>query len=344
MTSAFPTRYVDKKDPEYQAVPRFHFVLIPKLGGSTAHELFQAAEDLKSGVEAMSLSDSVPHFSANGRELTLDFLKEQVAHIIAQNPTEWVGGCDGLVIVHHPSKRGKLVSILSKLPVSPQVGCPRRLLSIRYKEDILAFGVDLHENRLISEDSLVIGLVNRSDTAAEFLVENDRGEGLRYTDLYASKRNMEFFAIDALCRDLNLNGGYKYEPLGKDTFPDFELPVGGQRWAVEVTRIETGMVTYVKLAREVNRRTIDGAAQNPITDSGVRDALAKAFDEKTEKRNKGSNYSRYCLLLVDIVDAVGGKDSAVWNGIDLSAFDAVVVVSLDGTVSYIKGIDAFEPA
>ena len=349
MTSAFPTRFVDKTDPEYQTVPRFHFVLVPKPGGNTAHEFLQVTEDLKSGIEAMALSNSVPHISADGQELTLDFLKEQVAHIISQNPTEWVSGCDGLFILYHPDKREKLVSILSKLPVSPQANCPRKLLSVRYKEDVLAFEVDLHENRLISEDSLVIGLANPSDPAAEYMVESDRGEALRMTDFYATKQNSEYFAIGSLCRDLTLHRNYspeglkyRYEPLGNNTFPDFELIVGDHEWAVEVTRIESEMVSYVKVDREVEKGKIERAVQSRITDSGVNKALSKALSEKTEKRNKCSSYSRYCLLLVDVVDSVGGKDSAVWNGIDLSAFDAIVLIKLDGSVYCIKGGNAFE--
>ncbi len=349
MTSAFPTRYVCKTDPEYQTVPRFHFVLVPKSGGNTAHEFFQVARDLKLGMEAMALSESVPHMSADGQELTISFLKEEAAHIISQNPTEWVGGCDRLSIMHHPGKREKLVSILSKLPVSPQPNCPRKLLSVRYKEDVFAFEVDLHENRSIPEDSLVIGLANPSDPAAEYLVESDRGEGLKITDFYAVKQNPEYFAINALCRDLALHRNYspeglkyRYEPLGNDTFPDFELIAGEHEWAVEVTRIESGMVSYVKVDKEIDRDKIERAVQNRITDSGVNKALIKAMSEKTEKRNKCSSYSRYCLLLVDVVDSVGGRESEVWNNIDLSAFDAIVLIKLDGSVYYIKSGNIFE--
>ncbi len=344
MTSVFPIRYVDKTDLQYQGLPRFHSVLIPKLGGSTAREFFQVAEDLKTGIEAFSLSDSVPHLFAGGQDSPLDFLKEQVALIVSRNSPEWVHGCDGIVIIHHPNKRERLISLLSRLPVSAQVSKPRKLLSVRYKEDLLAFAVDLHENKLIFEDSLIIGLSNHSDPAAEFLVENDRGKGPRFTGLYADKQAMECFAIDALCRVMNLESVYKYEPLGKDTFPDFELTIGGKKWAVEVTRIETGMVTYVPLAREVSRRTIDEVTANPITGSRVRDALIKALTEKTERRNYCSHYSSYCLILIDLVDSVGGEGVAVWNGIDLSGFEAVVIVRLDGTVFFVKGEGTFEPA
>ena len=88
--------------------------------------------------------------------------------------------------------------------------------------------------------------------------------------------------------------------------------------------------------------TFDRAARNQVTDCGIIAALTKASEDKTKRRNDCSHYPRACLLLVDIVDSINGESSAVWDGIDLSAFDAVALVKFDGSVFFIKGAHALE--
>ena len=47
---------------------------------------------------------------------------------------------------------------------------------------------------------------------------------------------------------------------------------------------------------------------------------------------------------VDLGDAVGAKGSSAWNGCDLSTFDVVAVVKMDGSVDYIQGEFASDSA
>lgn len=339
MTSSFPTKYVKKGDPEYQKLPWFQFVLVPGKEGSTVGDYRRASNTLRSALESKELSKSVPHTSANGRELTLDFLKEEPSHIISQNDLGWVRGCDSLLVRFHPIKREKLTSILSHLPLSTDY---RKLLSVRHEKETFAFKVDLFEDEYMSQDSIVIGLVNPMDPAVQRLVEQDRMDGLRFSPHYSSKEDMEHFALRSLCLDLCSRLGipsedlkYRYEPLG-NSFPDFELLIEGQEWAVEVARVESGMVSYVKVKRELDARGRNKAFRNFITDEKVSEALREEVSDKAEKRADCPEYSRCCLLLVDIVDSIGGAESTAWDGCDLSAFDAVVTVRLDGTVSYVK--------
>ena len=267
MPPAFPNRYVDKGGPQYERWFRHVFVLQPPLQGATARDFVQYAQDLKSAIETKSLSeiDSIPSSSLDGQELTLQSLKDLVADIISRNPIEWIHGCVGISIMHHPEKREKLVSVLAKLPESAQRG--QKLLSVRHADDMFAFNVQLHENRFIATDGLYIWLDNPSDPVAG----HDRGETLTARDVYESKQKMEHFAMMSLCNDLLSNTSLtpsdlqcRYEPLGDDTFPDFELVVRGQEWAVEVTRIESGMVGYLRVSQPLEKEAFDRAARNQV--------------------------------------------------------------------------------
>ena len=340
MTSSFPTRYVKRDDPEYQQLPWHQFVLLPGKQGSTVNDYRRASNTLWAALESKELSESVPHTPANGRELTLGFLKEKVSHIISQNDMDWVHGYDSLLVRYHPIKREKLTSILSHLPLSTD---NRKLLSVHHMKETFAFKVDLFEDEYMSQDSIVIGLVNPTDPAVLRLVERDRVDGLRFSPAYASKEDMEHFALHSLCVDLCSRFGisqehlkYRHEPLGS-SFPDFELLVEGQEWAVEVARVESGMVSYVEVDRELDARGRNNVFRNFITDDKVGDALREEVNDKANKRAECPEYSRCCLLLVDIVDSIGGTESPAWDGCDLSAFDAVITVRLDGAVSYVKG-------
>ena len=349
MPSAFPNRYVDKGDPDYDRWFQRVFILRPPMQGATARDFVQFAQELKSAVENKDLSenDSIPRSSFGRQGLTLQSLRDEVSDIISQNPIEWVRGCVGISIMHHPEKRRKLVSVLSKLPESAHSG--QKLLSFRHADDVFAFNVKLHENNFVPSDGLYLWLDNPSDPAAEHLVANDGGDTLTVRDIYEGKRKMEYFATMSLCEDLlsNTNLTYgdlkcEYEPLGDSTFPDFELVVRGQEWAVEVTRVESDMVGYLRVSQPLEKETFDRAARYQVTDSGIVAALTKASEDKTKRRNDCSRYSRACLLLVDIVDSIDPESSAIWGGIDLGAFDVVGLVKLDGRVFFIKGAHALE--
>ena len=330
MPPAFPNRYVDKGYPQYERWFRHVFVLRPPLQGATAREFVQFAQDLKSAIETKTLSetDSIPRSSFGGQGLTLRSLKDEVTDIISRNPIEWIRGCVGISLMHHPERRGTLVSVLSILPESAHRG--QKLLSVRHADDVFAFSVQRHENNFIPTDGLYIWLDNPSDPAAVHMVPSDKGESLTIRDVYESKQKMEHFAMISLCNDLLSNTSLthsdlkcRYEPLGSNTFPDFELIVRDQEWAVEVTRIESGMVGYLRVSQPLEKRTFDKAARNEVTDCGIIAALTKASEDKTKRRSACSSYSRACLLLVDIVDSIDPESSAIWGGIDLSAFDAV---------------------
>ena len=63
-SSTFPTKYVDRRDAEYQKVPWYHFILIPRKEGSSPPDYILRMKDLQSALEIKQLADSAPRFSA----------------------------------------------------------------------------------------------------------------------------------------------------------------------------------------------------------------------------------------------------------------------------------------
>lgn len=97
------------------------------------------------------------------------------------------------------------------------------------------------------------------------------------------------------------------------------------------------MISYIDISKTIERRTIDHVATNRVTVDTVAMALRKALKEKARRRERCSRYSHYCLLLVDVVDSIGGTEWSFWDEADLAAFDAVGLVRLDGSVCFVKG-------
>ena len=196
--SPFPTRYVDRTDADYQKVPWYHFVLLPGKDGSGIQDFIRSSGDLQSALEVKSIPDSVPHSSAEGRELSVELLKEVISNIVSGNDADWVAGCDSLLIIHHPNKEGKLISAMANLLVSPRSGGGKKMLSIHQSDRNYSFEINLHPNEHVAQGRLIFVLVNPVDPAVVRLVERDRGGIFRFTNLYATKQNMETFAFDSL--------------------------------------------------------------------------------------------------------------------------------------------------
>ena len=90
MSPAFPNRYIDKGDPQYDRWFRHIFILQPPLQGATPRDFVHFARELKSAIEAKALSetDSIPQSSFGSKELTLQSLKDEITNIISRSPIE----------------------------------------------------------------------------------------------------------------------------------------------------------------------------------------------------------------------------------------------------------------
>ena len=169
-SSAFPTEYVDRSDADYWKVPWHKFILIPRKDGSSPQDYIRTLADLQSAIEIKSLVDSVPHHSADGRELTAEFFRDEASSIISNTDVEWLSGCTGLFVIYHPNKEGKLVEAMASLLRSPRNAGRNKLLSVQHEDRSYSFEIELHPNDHMAIDGLILGLINPSDPAAVRLV------------------------------------------------------------------------------------------------------------------------------------------------------------------------------
>lgn len=350
MGSAFPQRFISKDDPEY--LRQFRHVLVMKspLRGSTMQEIEHFHDDFRSLLEAkmMAEAENIIPSSMSGRKLSLQGLKDTVGELIARNDADWISGCVGIAIMHPPDVSERLVSVFAGLPLHyMQTGLKQ--MSICLDSGVYALTIQTHENRFMPKGELCVWMVHPTEPAAEILVGED-GNVAVYDGSYDEKRDLELSAVYSFCSALVENTEVavtdltppRYEPLGPYTFPDFELGIRNEKWAVEVTRIESEMIAYFRLTDQLDRKAIDKVKRTEVTDSKINKALVKALNDKTERLDKCDEYSRTCLLLVDILDAVGPDDPDMWNGVDLSSYEVVALVRRNSTVTFVKGAELFK--
>lgn len=120
-------------------------------------------------------------------------------------------------------------------------------------------------------------------------------------------------------------------PNGRTDFPDYKAVIGGQPWAIEITRplgtIASGRVITMGTAR--TPRQIDDAVSSPgLGSSAIRDGLSVAIQKKSNHRKDLALGEKYCLLLVDTMGTIAPGDPEQWEDCELSAFDSVVLVRL----------------
>ena len=90
---------------------------------------------------------------------------------------------------------------------------------------------------------------------------------------------------------------------------------------MEVTRVETGLTSCIIIGGDRETRHISKAVGNDLTEEKTQNAVRKALTVKSEKRAQSSDYSRYCLLLVDVAGVIGNSGVRGWQNIDLSSFE-----------------------
>ena len=86
--------------------PGIKFILIPRKDGSSPQDYIRTLADLQAALEIKSLVDSVPHHSADGRELTAEFFRDKASSIISNTDVESAFRVYRL-IRHLPSKQGR---------------------------------------------------------------------------------------------------------------------------------------------------------------------------------------------------------------------------------------------
>ncbi len=347
----FPKRYVDKNSEGRQWFPYIFQVKSPP-GGVTLEMAIQLEQDLYDLMLARALfySPLIMKSSNSGQPLTLSNIKAAVSELVARNikdDAEWVRGSTSISIIHSPDIAEQLVSIFAKLPFHWQWDL--RHMSICLDGEVYPFAIQTYENRFAPDGGMALGLIHPDDPAGEMLVGKDSGifvVDASFDEKVVVERAAMSAFYEALVDDIGIDIGDlslpRYEPLGNQTFPDFDFHVRGEEWAVEVTRIESGMVSHYTLFGRLDRKMIEKVAQTEVTEPKINNALIREVARKTKRLEECDEYARACLLLVDIVDAIEPNDSNMWSGVDLSAYEVVVLVRRDGSAVFIKGAERFE--
>ena len=334
---------VDRSDPSYEKLDKYIVVFKEPSHGATAQDVLRARNDLRLATQAKVLADKVTHASGDGKPPTLALVKGIIADIISRNPIEWIRGCTNVSLNYHPKKQKEIASMISHLPVSGIEPDSPKILSVSLGGDTFVYKIELYENKFLPPDKLVVWLDSPSDPVAVIPVAREEAPAPSFFGYLTDKRRMEDFALTAVLNDLTSNRHlrendilHRYEPLG-NSFPDYEVCIKNEVWGMEVTRVESDLIYYIDIGSQKEMRQIREAAHKVVTQDTVRRTLEKAISEKTYKRLNCTEFNQCCLVLIDIAEVLDEGDSEVWSGIDLSAFDAVVVVAPYGSVAYVKG-------
>ena len=315
------------------------FILKPPPQGTSWQDIQNYLGDLAEGLAVKSMIAGAQHHGnqvGHKGEVTLPILKEWIAKRLDACDPDWRRGVEGVAIMSHGDMRDTFGGMLQQLPVAERHPDPQfdsRWTSLSCAEGPCTLKVRWIPHRSMPPHGMLLYLHNPQEPA----VEHAGGDFAEPVECFASKRALEDFALQGLCRHVGDTDAYtKHEPLGPDTFPDFEAVVRNRTWAVEVTQIADGMVSYHPLDRPPN---IDAAYNATVTDAGLDKALAKAVGEKTKKVKQCPHYARFALLLVDTTGTLELERIHLPNAPDLDAFDFTGIVKLDGRLLPVKGND-----
>ena len=287
-----------------------------------------------------------------GKKLGIPLIKEMIVEIVRESEPEYVDGATKVYVIHPPALEGELSGHLAVLPVPAMADSAlERVMGVRVDKTVQSFVVQPYKMDLIgrhSEDPrwLIIHLYNPNMPALVVKVgEHGPWSFKEPTPLLSDTKDAESWAVWELQTYLRGEGvdiEIHSEPNGPTTFPDFRTVVGDEIWDVEVTRVLGDLLNsrHVPEKSRDSKKVIERAAQSSqISDTDVEKALDHAIRSKARKRPSVGTGFKYGLLLMNPVGLDVGKHSPVWQGKNLSSFDAVVLISgyTHPKIEFIKG-------
>ena len=360
-----PPKFVRRDEPEYETMPLYTSFFVPGNGLLGLAELpFVLERHLGNimGEELGKSTSAVPFFepqlqnsdAGNGTKLDLAALKEAARSIIGAVSRDYVEGVQTMYLIHPAVLRETIVQVLSKLPLAPSAySGDRRLLWVPGDKESHAFQVEPYEIELPARHVdgpgwLIVYLFNPDDPALEMRIPAPGPwTNLEPTLAFGNTSDIESAAMAIIEEDLQNKGvmiDFTPEPYGKGTFPDFEADIEGTKWTIEMTRVLDGVAegrVFRMGGKNQESRLARVAQSPPLGSTEVEEALISALEGKAAKASQRKQGSKYCLVLVNVVAFDIGRQSTVWNGKDLSAFDAVIVIHTNATpgptLEYIKG-------
>lgn len=287
-----------------------------------------------------TIGDSITP-DAYGKKLGIPMIKAMIAETTEVEERDYVEGVTKVYVIHPPQLEDELRRHLSALPVPAMSASPsERLISVAVGQETRRFVVEPYKMELTRQRStdprwLIVHLYNPDMPALAIRVEAQGPLTFKEpTPLLSDTEVAENWAM-AVVQDYLCNAGVDircvcHEPNGPKTFPDYRAQLDGSPWDFEVTRVLGDILEDRHILDKPRdpRKNMDLAVQSPpIEDGDIGTALDHAIKSKEHKRRSNGTARNLCLVLLNALDLNIGSQSKVWEDRDLTAFDAVVLVS-----------------
>ena len=297
---------------------------------------------------------SIPKWDCQGNDLRMGIplLQNMLVQIAEEMPRDYVDGARTLYVIYPPTLEVEVSQTLASLLWAPSSDPKGRRL-IRIQKDGLAHVFEVEPCRLdfpeLSTENprwLLILLSNPDTPLLAIRIPQD--PWIHLVDRLSLGNTRELgdsvrrLLTDYLC---NNQVAVKFipEPNGPATFPDFQAEINGVVWTIEVTRVMSGIAegrTFQTGSRDPERIIDKMARSSPVDQEVIDHALTTALADKSAKFSGSQSGSKYCLVLVDVAHLGLGNAAPIWNDKNLSAFDAVILVSEANprpVIEFIKG-------
>ena len=289
---------------------------------------------------ASTIGDSIT-LDADGKKLGIPMIKAMIAEMAEVEERDYVEGVTKVYVIHPPQLEDEIRCHLSALPVPAMSSSPsERLISVAVGQEMCHFVVEPYKLDLTRRQStdprwLIIYLYNPNMPALAIGVEAQGPLTFKEpTPLLSHTEVAEKWAM-GIMQDYLRDAGVDvrcvcHEPNGPKTFPDYGVRLDGAPWDFEITRVLSGMLENRHILDKPRnpRKNMDLAVQSPpIEDGDVRIALECAIKSKEDRRQSSGTARNLCLVLLDALDLNVGSQSNAWDKMDLTSFDAVVLVN-----------------
>ena len=290
--------------------------------------------------QVSAIGDSVTP-GTDSIKLGIPMIKAMIAETTEGLEPDYIEGVKFAYLIHPPQLQDELRGRLSTLPVPAMTSPPsRRLISVVVDQKTLDFVVEPYEmdlTRRRSEDPrwLIVILFNPDMPAMGVKVEAQGPLTFKEpTPLLSETKVAENWAMEKLrvyLRDIGMHlQNVSQEPNGPSTFPDFRARLNGVQWDFEVTRVLGDILKSRHILDQPrnSKKNIDMAVQSPpIDEQDVEDALTDAINKKRCKRQSDGPGRNLFLVLVNPLDLDIKDNVDIWDDLDLTEFDAVVLIS-----------------
>ena len=289
---------------------------------------------------ASTVADAITP-DADGKKLSIPLLKAIIAEMAEVQDSDYIEGVKKVYVIHPPQLEKELHRHLSALPVPAMFDSKsERLISVDVGQKIQYFIVepykmDLTRRRSTDPRWLIVHMYNPDKPALAIGVEAQGPLTFKEpTPLISDTEVAESWAMEVVQDYLRGTGVdvrcVCYEPNGPKTFPDYRARLGGAPWNFEITRVLGDILETRHILDKPRdaRKMMNRAVQSlPIGEEDVVTALDRAIKGKEHKHRSDGTAPNYCLVLLNALDLDIGSQSAVWKDMDLSIFDAVVLVN-----------------